>query len=421
MYNLFGRSFKADPYPIYAAMRAESPVHRRVNADGRNATCFVTTYAEAIAILRNTSHFVKDYRNALTAAERTALPQEPPLMRLLSRHMLNSDPPEHTRLRALVNKAFSVRSIEQLESRIQAIADQLVDQVLHKLKSAEKTTGQYGMDLIEEFAFPLPIIVIADLLGIPTRDRNRFRTWSHAIVQPSANAQRNAQKEAKSRQLMEDFVAYLRQILEERRRSPRDDLITSLLQAEEAGDVLSEDEIFSTILLLVVVGHETSVNLIGNGMLTLFKHPQTLDRLQAEPGIIPTALEELIRYDGPVERAPMRFAAEAIEIAGTHIQRGDAVSVVLAAANRDPTQFENPDRLDIFRQNNKHLGFGLGIHYCLGAPLARAEGKIAIETLLRRFSKLEMSVPIEALRWHTNPIMRGLHRLPVRFTSVAQE
>ena len=411
MYNLFGQTFKVNPYPVYAAMRAESPVYRRVNATGQSGTCFVTSYAESLAILRDPVCFVKDYRNTLTTTERAALPQEPSLVRLLSRHMLNSDPPEHTRLRALVNKAFSVRIVEQLEERVQMIANELLARSIqhHGLRDAQ-------MDLIEEFAFPLPIIVIADLLGIPARDRNRFRAWSHAIVQPSPNTQRNIQKEAKSRQLMEDFVAYLRQILSERRKTPRNDLISSLLLAEEAGDVLSEDEIFSTILLLVVVGHETSVNLIGNGMLTLLNHPATLAMLRSQPELIPTALEELIRYDGPVERAPMRFAAEETEIAGTTICRGDAVSVVLAAANRDPAQFKDPDQLDIFRPDNKHLGFGMGIHYCLGAALARLEGRIAITTLLRRFPDLALNGKSESLRWHTHPIMRGLHRMPVRYS-----
>lgn len=418
MYNLFGRDFRADPYPIYAALRAENPVYRRAtSSEQRNATCFITGYNEAVTILRDSTHFVKDYRNALNDEEKVLLPQEPPLVRLLSRHMLNSDPPEHTRLRALVNKAFSVRMIDQLEERIQIVANQLIEQALRKHGSVEYTTRQGEFDVIEEFAFPLPIIVIADLLGIPTRDRNRFRAWSHAIVQPSANSQRNEKKELKSRQLMNDFVAYLRQILADRKKTPRDDLITSLLQAEEAGDVLSEDEIFSTILLLVVVGHETSVNLIGNSLLTLLKHPSILQQLQEQPGLIPTALEELIRYDGPVERAPMRFAAEDIEISGTQIKRGDAISVVLAAANRDPAQFDCPDQLNILRQNNKHIGFGLGIHYCLGAPLARAEGRIALETLLSRFDTLALTIPIQSLRWHTNPIMRGLHRLPIRFTT----
>lgn len=414
MYNLFGRDFKANPYPIYAALRAESPVYRRVNADGRSATCFVTSYAESLTILRDNVHFVKDYRNTLTAEERAALPEEPSLVRLLSRHMLNRDPPEHTRLRSLVNKAFSVRMVEQLEGRVQAVANELLARAiqLHGSDAAH-------MDLIEEFAFPLPIIVIADLLGIPTRDRNRFRAWSHAIVQPSPNRERNLQKEAKSRQLMEDFIAYLRNILAERRKSPRNDLISSLLLSEEAGDVLSEDEIFSTILLLVVVGHETSVNLIGNAMLTLFKHPAMLGLLREKPELIPPALEELIRYDGPVERAPMRFAAEDIKVADTLIHRGDAVSVVLAAANRDPAQFKEPDQLDIFRPDNKHIGFGLGIHYCLGAPLARLEGRIALEALLRHFACLELKEKPESLRWHTNPIMRGLHRLPVQFSCTA--
>ncbi len=411
MHNLFGRAFKANPYPIYAALRTENPVHRRANVDGKNGTCFITGYAESLAILRDHTHFVKDYRQTLTPSEQAALPPDPPLMRLLSRHMLNTDPPDHTRLRALVNKAFTVRMVEQLEDQIRLIAEQLLDAVFRR-----QTRNIGEMDLIEDFAFPLPIIVIADLLGIPTKDQNRFRAWSHAIVQPSPNSARNEQKELKSRRLMEDFIGYLRSVLAERRRVPRSDLISSLLQAEEAGDALSEDEIFSTLLLLIVVGHETSVNLIGNSMLTLFKHPETMRVLQQEPDVIPSAIEELIRYDGPVERAPMRYAAEDFKIGNAVIQRGDAVSVVLAAANHDPAQFIEPDQLDILRQNNRHIGFGLGAHYCLGAPLARVEGRVAIEVLLRRCPNMQLAIPIEELRWRTNPIMRGLHRLPVQFS-----
>lgn len=224
--------------------------------------------------------------------------------------MINLDPPDHTRLRALVNKAFTARMVEQMTPRIQSIADGLLDKVIARGK----------MDLIDDFAFPLPIIVIAELLGIPPRDRNRFRTWSHAFVSSSANAGRSAKKLAKAGRQMEDFTTYLRAVFEDRRREPRDDLITSLLQSEEAGDRLSEEELFSMVILLVVTGHETALNLIGVGLLALLEHPPVLQRLRDEPALLPSAVEELVRYCTPVERATPRFAAEDVLMDGQLIR-----------------------------------------------------------------------------------------------------
>ncbi|MCC6169208.1 MAG: cytochrome P450 [Caldilineaceae bacterium] len=404
-YDLFGPRFKAQAYTVYAQMRRETPVYRRANAGGAGATCFITTYDDAVTVLRDARRFVKDVRNAMTLAERAALPDQPPLLRLLSNHMLNLDAPDHTRLRGLVNKAFTARMVDRLQGRVEAVAHELLDRI--------QPQGQ--ADLIDAFALPLPIIVIADLLGIPTRDRSRFRTWSNALVAPTADEARNAKKLAKSRQLMQDFIDYLRAVFTARRGRPRDDLITSLLQAEEAGDVLSEEELFSMILLLVVVGHETTVNLIGNGTLALLQHPAAAAQLRADPALLPLAIEEMLRYDSPVERAPMRFAAEDVQMCGVLIRRGDAVSVVLGSANRDETAFPAAETFDIRRDPNRHLSFGLGIHYCLGAPLARLEGRVALAALLDRLPGLELAVAPENLRWRTHPIMRGVQRLPVRW------
>jgi cytochrome P450 PksS len=271
-------------------------------------------------------------------------------------------------------------------------------------------------DLIEAFALPLPIIVIAELLGVAARDRNRFRAWSNALVAPTPDAARNKQKLVKSRQLMEDFISYLRAIFVARRAQSRDDLISSLLAAEEAGDVFSEDELFSMILLLIVVGHETSVNLIGNGTLALLQHADAWRDLQDDPTLLPSAIEEMLRYDCPVERAPMRYAAESVEFGGVSIERGAAISVVLGSANRDEAQFPNADTFDVRRDPNRHLAFGHGIHYCLGASLARLEGRVAFQALLERMPDLRLAVPVEQLRWRTHPIMRGLQRLPVAWS-----
>lgn len=405
-YELFGPRFKAQAYEVYARLRTEAPVYRRVNSSGTAATCFITRYDDAVAVLRDHRRFVKDVRNTMTPAERDALPDEPSLLSLLSRHMLNADGAEHARLRALVNKAFTTRMVEQLQGQIESVA--------YKLLAAVQRKG--ATDLIEAFAFPLPIIVIAELLGVPARDRNRFRAWSNALVTPTPDSARNAQKLAKSRQSMEDFINYLRAIFAARRAQPRDDLISSLLAAEEAGDVLSEDELFSMILLLIVVGHETSVNLIGNGTLALLQHSETWHQLRDTPTLLPSAIEEMLRYDCPVERAPMRYAAEDVELAGVTIRRGDAVSVVLGSANRDPAQFAAPDTFDITRNPNRHLAFGHGVHYCLGAALARLEGRIAIQTLMDQMPDLHLAIPANQLRWRTHPIMRGLQRLPVAWT-----
>ncbi|RIK42623.1 MAG: cytochrome P450 [Chloroflexi bacterium] len=404
--DLFGPHFKANPYPTYATMRQAMPVYRRDAANGKSIW-FITRYDDVAALLRDHTHFVKDVRNTMTPMERAQLPPTPPLVNLLSNHMLNLDPPDHTRLRTLVNKAFTAAVVQQMAGRVQDIADDLLDRV--------QARGR--MDLIEDFAFPLPMTVIAELLGIPARDRARFRRWSDAFVTPSVNLQRSTKKYLKTRRLMEDFTGYLRQVFADRRQRPHNDLISSLLAVEEAGDRLSEEELFSMMILLVVAGHETVVNLIGNGVLALLQHPAQLDRLRQQPGLIRNAVEESLRYDGPVERATMRFAAEDVAVGGQTIRRGDAVSLVLAAADRDPAHFEHPNRFDLTRSNMRHLGFGLGIHYCLGAPLARLEGEIAFATLIRRLPDLRLAVAPEALVWRGVPILRGVTGLPVHWNA----
>lgn len=387
-------------------MRQAMPVYRRDAANGKSIW-FITRYDDVAALLRDHTHFVKDVRNTMTPMERAQLPPTPPLVNLLSNHMLNLDPPDHTRLRTLVNKAFTAAVVQQMAGRVQDIADDLLDRV--------QARGR--MDLIEDFAFPLPMTVIAELLGIPARDQERFRRWSDAFVTPSVNLQRSTKKYLKTRRLMEDFTGYLRQVFADRRQRPHNDLISSLLAVEEAGDRLSEEELFSMMILLVVAGHETVVNLIGNGVLALLQHPTQLDRLRQQPGLIRNAVEESLRYDGPVERATMRFAAEDVAVGGQTIRRGDAVSLVLAAADRDPAHFEHPNRFDLTRSNMRHLGFGLGIHYCLGAPLARLEGEIAFATLIRRLPDLRLAVAPEALVWRGVPILRGVTGLPVHWNA----
>ncbi len=405
---LSGETFKSDPYPSYEWLRENSPIFCRTSADGQARMWFLTRYEDVASALRDHKRFVKDVHSTLTAEERAGLPAAPPLYQLLTHHMLNADGATHARLRALVNQAFAARMVEQMETQIQAIAEQLIDRV----------EPQGGMELIGDFALPFAVEVIGTMLGVAERDHRRLAAWSHVLVAPSASSERNQAKTARLRRVMEDFVGYLQQLCDARRRTPQADLITSLLAAEEAGDRLSRDELYSMVLLIVVVGHETSVHLIGNAVRNLLQTRRDWERLRTTPAAIPQAIEELIRYDGPVERATMRFAAEDITLHGQTIRRGDAVSLVLAAAHRDACAFAGPDCLELDRPENRHLGFGLGVHYCLGAPLARLEARVALATLLRRLPSLALAVPADQLRWHTNPILRGVKRLPVRWEVV---
>jgi cytochrome P450 len=289
--------------------------------------------------------------------------------------------------------------IEQLRPRIQEIADELID--------AAEPRGE--MDLIDEFAFPLPITVIAELLGIPVADRDRFRHWSNAIVLPRTTPESLARLD----EAVNEFVAYLRALFEQRRAAPRADLISALLQTEEGGDTLSEEELFSMVILLVLAGHETTVSLIGNAVLALLQNPDQRAAVERDPAKVPHAIEELLRYDGPVERTFYRWATTDVELRGQTIRKGEGVIVILGSANRDPSRFPDPDQLDFEREDVKHLAFGRGIHYCLGAPLARLEAEIALTTLLRRLPNLRLGMSVDDLRWRPVPLFRSLVSLRV--------
>jgi cytochrome P450 len=398
--DLFDPSFKADPYPTYAKLRSSAPVYRAALPDGRGVW-LITRYDDVLAVLKD-QRFVKDWRGALTPEQLAQVPPIPEVMKPLSQNMLDTDPPDHERLRALVSKAFTPRLIERLRPRVQAISDGLLDAVQDR--------GE--MDLIDDYAFPLPITVIAELLGVPAEDRNNFREWSDAAV--SGNASQEYMEQILIPH-MQAFTDYLRALFEEKRSNPKDDLVSALVRAEEAGDRLSEDELLGMVFLLLVAGHETTVNLIGNGVLALLQHPDQLRKLKEDPSLIKPAVEELLRYDGPVETSTERFAREDVEIGGQVIPRGEMVLVVLAAADHDPERFSDPDELDITRTDNRHLAFGKGIHHCLGAPLARMEGQIAISTLLRRMPNLRLKGSPESLSWRPGMILRGLRGLPVEF------
>lgn len=397
--DISSAKFKANPYPIYARWRAESPVHCLKLPDKRTAW-LITRYEDVAAVLRD-ERFGKDRFKTpeLTAKQ----PWMPKSFRPLAHNMLDQDPPDHTRLRALVHKAFTPRLVENMRRRVQSLTDELLD--------AAERRGR--MDLIRDYALPLPSTIIAEMLGVPVADRHRFHRWSSSMV--TADASKLSLFKAMPG--VTAFLRYVRKLIKKRRAEPSDDLAGALARADEAGDQLSEDELLAMIVLLLIAGHETTVNLIGNGTLALLAHPQQVEKLRNNPELIPAAVEELLRYDGPLAMATERFAREDVTVAGVKIPRDGLVFTVLASANRDERQFEKPDALEITRENNKHLAFGLGVHYCLGAPLARLEGQIAINTLLRRTTGLRLCVPQEKLRWRRGLVLRGLEALPIAFAS----
>ena len=392
-FNPMDPEFLADPYPTYHRLRAEEPVHH-----SPLDFWVLTRYEDVAAVLRD-PRFIKEPLAAFVAARfGVAVPAG------IGLSMLDRDPPDHTRLRSLVSKAFTPRVVEGLRPRIQRIVDDLI--------ARAEPSG--SMDLIEEFAYPIPVNVICEMLGVPVEDHERFKGWSLDIARgldsillpPESDVPRRS---GAARHALGD---YFRGLVAERRAAPRADLLSALIAAEEAGEKLSEDELLATCILLLIAGHETTVNLIGNGTLALLRHPGELRRLRETPGLIVSAVEELLRYDGPVQRTA-HIPSTDVTIGGRTIAKGEMVMPFIGAADRDPAQFPDPDRLDLARADNRHIAFGWGIHFCLGAPLARVEGQIAIDTLVRRLPKLELDV--DKPEYRQSLTLRGLKTLPVRF------
>jgi cytochrome P450 len=400
--NIASREFKANPYPFYARLRAEAPVYR-VTLPDKQTAWLITRYDDVVRALKD-ERLAKNKLNALTPDQIAKQPWVPKMFMPLTRNMLDLDPPDHTRLRTLVQKAFTPRLVEQVRERIQTLTYNLLDAVQAKGK----------MDLIRDYALPIPTTIIAEMLGVPAGERHKFQRWSRAMV--SSNSSGLGMLKVIPTAIA--FIKYIRKLIKTRRDNPQQDLVSALVAVREVGQQLSEDELVAMIFLLLVAGHETTVNLIGNGMLALLKHPDQMEKLRDNPALIATAVEELLRYDSPLETATERFAREDLTICDVKIPRGGLVSAVIASANRDERQFPNPDLLDITREPNKHLSFGHGSHYCLGAPLARLEGQIAINTLLRRFAALDLALPPEELRWRRGLVLRGLEALPVAFHSI---
>lgn len=395
--NIASPEHKANPFPFYARLRAEAPVHRVTLPDKQEAW-LITRYDDVAQVLRD-ERFVKNRWLVLSPEQAKRQPWMPGFVRPLMRNMLDLDEPDHARLRNLVSQAFTPRLVEQMRPRIQKLADELLQQAQKRPR----------LDLIRDYALPVPTTIIAEMLGVPVQDRHKFARWSKALIVAGASSWGLVWAIPP----VWFFLRYIRQQVRLRQTQPRADLLTALVQAREAGDHLNEEELVAMVVLLLVAGHETTVNLIGSGMLALLQHPEQMELLRQEPALIKSAVEELLRYTSPVETATERFAREDVAIAGVTIPRGSLVFAVLASANRDESQFADPDKLDLRREPNKHLSFGLGTHYCLGAALARLEGQIAISTLLRRTSAIQLAVAPDRLRWRRGLVLRGLEALPI--------
>jgi len=391
---LAGPQFRSNPYPFYARLRKEHPVIQVVTPDGHLAW-LITRYDDALNALKD-KRLSKDIANL---GEKP--PWVPKYFEPLARNMLDLDDPDHARLRTLVHKAFTPKLIETLRASIETLSEELIE--------SAKPRGR--MDLIAEFALPLPVAVISQMLGIPKREQDKFHRWSNAIV-ASQSSKFGALKAIPS---VLSFLRYIRRLVRLRQVHPEDDLTTAMVQAEEAGDRMNADEMLAMIFLLLIAGHETTVNLIGNGMLALFTHPEQMEKLLGDSSLLASAVEEMLRFDSPVEMATERYTTEDVEFSGTTIPAGARVHVVIASANRDEQQFERADQFDITRPNNRHLSFGMGTHYCLGAPLARLEGQIAITALLKHMPKLCLAVPYNEIRWRPGLVLRGVKALPVEF------
>ncbi len=397
-YNPFTPEVHANPYPLYHRLRAEDPIHW----SGLLEAWILTRYEDVVFVLTDARFSAnrRQARNRFAQMAEQVQQEFGPFGR--TQTMLTSDPPLHTRLRRLVSKAFTARAVESLRPRIQRIVDELLDAVPDRGR----------LDLIGDLAYPLPVIVIAEMLGVPPEERDQFKRWSTDVVATLGGPFTPPDVLERARRSINELADYFRRVIAERRRQPREDLISGLIAAEEQGQVLDEDELLATCMLLLVAGNETTTNLIGNGMLALLRHPDQLQRLQDDPSLIQPAVEELLRYAGPVHGTG-RVVKEELEIGHQTVEEGQVAFALLAAANRDPAQFADPEVLDIARHPNEHVAFGDGIHFCLGAPLARAEAQIAIGTLLGRFPNPRLEV--EEPEWGGTFIIRGLKRLPVSF------
>ncbi len=385
----------ADPYPLYAQLRDYEPVHWESAAN----SWILTGFAEISAILRDARFSAARYPSE-EQMEEWGMGEFSPTTRTMRNQLLFLDPPKHTRLRGLVSKAFTPKTIEVLRHRIQVIVDAAVDKAL--------ASGQ--MDIIADLAYPLPATVIAEMLGVPTSEMAQFKRWSSDFAVLLGSFVLSTEEMGRIQQSIIDFAAYFRGITIRLRQQPEDNLLSALAQAEEQGERLSEDELLANCILLLVAGHETTTNLIGNGTLALLRNPEQWQRLQEAPELIPGAIEELLRYDSPVQLTS-RLPLVDVEVGDKSVKAGQETILLIGAANHDPRQFAAADGLDVGRPNPKHLSFGGGSHYCLGAPLARLEGQVVFTTLMRRLPNMQLASA--TAEWQPNVGLRGLKTLPV--------
>lgn len=403
--SLFDPATIANPYPVYDRLRTEDPVHW----DEELNTWVLTRYEDIEAALhdpRLSSNRVETLRKVNSPEVSEATRQA--LKATLSKWALFLDPPDHTRLRNLANKAFTPRVIENLRKHI--------EDIVRELLAPAAPVG--SLDVVRDFAYPLPAIVIAEMLGVRREDRELVKRWSDALAALLGSAGSEPSIAENGAQSILEFRSYLGDLVADRRRRPQQDLITAALKAEDQGSLLSHDELLANCVLLLFAGHETTTNLIGNGTLALLRHPDQLQRLREDPEMIKTAVEELLRFDSPVQ-ATNRLVMEDFEIGGRVLQKEQAVLLLLGAANHDPARFPNPDSLDLGRTNHHHGAFAFGPHYCLGAPLARLEAQIAFPTLFATFSDLRLDTA--EVEWQANFVLRGLKALPVRFSKIAAD
>ena len=397
--NLLRPEVRANPYPFYAQLRSQDPVHW----DEDMGFWVLTRYADVASAFNDprfsraqglTGWYQRRPESEQAAAE--------PVYHAYSKMMTYSDPPYHTRLRGLANKAFTPRMVEQMRLHIQQIVEDLLDAV--------QVRGR--MDVIHDLAYPLPIIVIAEMLGLPAEERKRFKEWSDNLFAVFGLVRRSPNLMEKASQSLTEMTDYVTALSQDRRLQPREDLLTALVTVVDEGERLTQAELVANVGLILAAAHETTTNLIGNGTLALLRNPGQMQKLRENPALVTAAVEEILRYDSPAQIV-YRSATEDVKIDGKRIGQGQLVNLILGAANRDSAHFSEPDQFDIIRDESRHVGFGLGIHFCLGAPLARLEGQIAFTTLLRRFPQLRLAT--DTLEWQEHPTFRGLKSLPVAF------
>ncbi|MBI1257080.1 MAG: cytochrome P450 [Chloroflexi bacterium] len=393
--------YRQDPYSVYRQVREENAISM-VTGLGGGKSYFLSRYDDVVSVLKDTRF--SNERHKVSESSGLKLLDAwwmPNIFKAMSNSMIMVDDPSHARLRNLVHKAFTPRMIQQMGTRVEEISNQLLDDA-----AKQKTT-----DFIRQFALPLPLTVISEMMGVPAADRDKFHKWTANFIDSASSANPITMLPQLPNAIQ--MNRFFRQLMTLRRTDPQDDLITALVRAEEAGDKLNEDELVAMLFILLLAGHETTVNLLGNGILALLQHPDQFEKLKANPDLIDTAIEEILRFTNPVQQIAPRYALEDVELHGQRIPKGSSVMCGVASANRDETIFANADQFDIARNPNRHIAFGLGIHYCVGAPLARLEGKIALQVLLKRYPNLQLAIPESQLQWRGGGALRGLKSLPL--------